>query len=847
MHEIFISYSHANKDWTARLAAQLEARLGPGTVWWDTYLEARAGFEAQITTALRNAKAVVVVWSEAATQSKFVYVEAMDADHDGKLVNVCGDDIAYRDIPKPFGANHVDDLGDLDKIVDTVVKVINRVPLAARLSLAEMYARKHGRPILDAKQLRLPTEPEKLGRVAPSELLQAKYAVVPFDRSTGMLDAMLAWARDPESTQGRLIHGAGGLGKTRLAIEVAARLRDDHGWQAGFLDRPPDDADTVKERWRALDQMITRGDDSGLLIVMDYAEARRDELRQLAARLAERPETDTRPVRVLLLTRNADHWWKEITEEDEHVARLFRGAKDRPAAMPMPAFATGAARLAYFVESATALAPAMEAQGYAMPAAQASVQRLARIESGERYARPLAIQMEAMLWLASSSPEEAEQGVDKLLGRILGLERAHWEKLLEPRDAAGRRLRTLDTEARRAIGRGLAQATAVQGIDGKNAAYRLLLADGFYSTRKAYADVAPVHDDLVTVYGKADGGVAHLEPDLIGEHHVATSADTALLDACLAWIDGEPADQRAKRRQDLVTVVQRATQAEHGADAIARATRLIDHLVAKHTATLAAAMIPVMIETQGALLQRLEAALPRFDEGALDALDAAMPHQTFTLADLAFAVTEQLVAHSRTRGDDAAVKGGIDSRPLAEADIDTLSRLSGRLNNYGLRLGDTGRREAALEATLEAVALRRRLAAARPDAFEPDLAMSLNNLGIRHDALGDREAALAATLEAVAIRRRLAAARPDAFNSDLANSLWSLARVLAGMGRHADAADAGHESLTRHAPLVERYPAAFRGKAATIAAEYIAKCEAAAREPDAALLERIAKALSPRG
>ena len=90
-------------------------------------------------------------------------------------------------------------------------------------------------------------------------------------------------------------------------------------------------------------------------------------------------------------------------------------------------------------------------------------------------------------------------------------------------------------------------------------------------------------------------------------------------------------------------------------------------------------------------------------------------------------------------------------------------------------LSDLGRREEALAASQEAVDLYRQLAAARPDAFLPDLAMSLNNLGIRLSDLGRREEALAASQEAVDIYRRLAAARPDAFLPDLAMSLNNLA------------------------------------------------------------------------
>jgi tetratricopeptide (TPR) repeat protein len=65
-----------------------------------------------------------------------------------------------------------------------------------------------------------------------------------------------------------------------------------------------------------------------------------------------------------------------------------------------------------------------------------------------------------------------------------------------------------------------------------------------------------------------------------------------------------------------------------------------------------------------------------------------------------------------------------------------------------VRLGDLGQREEALAAIQEAVTIRRELAAARPDAFRPDLASSLNNLAIRLGDLGQREEALAAIQEA---------------------------------------------------------------------------------------------------
>jgi len=83
----------------------------------------------------------------------------------------------------------------------------------------------------------------------------------------------------------------------------------------------------------------------------------------------------------------------------------------------------------------------------------------------------------------------------------------------------------------------------------------------------------------------------------------------------------------------------------------------------------------------------------------------------------------------------------------------------------------------------DALAIRRRLAAATPAAYEPDLASSLNNLSIRMAEVGRRDEALAAIEEAVAIRRRLAAAQPAAFVPDLGRSLDRLSKALREVGR----------------------------------------------------------------
>ena len=51
-------------------------------------------------------------------------------------------------------------------------------------------------------------------------------------------DTLLQWARQGRNARIRLLSGPGGVGKSRLAAEVAEALRAD-GWTAGFI-RPND-------------------------------------------------------------------------------------------------------------------------------------------------------------------------------------------------------------------------------------------------------------------------------------------------------------------------------------------------------------------------------------------------------------------------------------------------------------------------------------------------------------------------------------------------------------------------------------------------------------------------------
>jgi hypothetical protein len=188
-------------------------------------------------------------------------------------------------------------------------------------------------------------------------------------------------------------------------IEVAAALRAE-GWMAVFLERPHERVETtLKQRWQALDQLIAHGDEKGMLIVIDYAEGRQDEVRAVAEQLSRRPEGDSRPIRLVLLARSAGEWWTTLHDETLEVQNVFRREPLRADVVTLSVLLAGRQRRDLFLDSAKAFGPTLAAQGYIIPTAEPPNNVLALIEIGASYARPLAVQMEALLWLASAASD----------------------------------------------------------------------------------------------------------------------------------------------------------------------------------------------------------------------------------------------------------------------------------------------------------------------------------------------------------------------------------------------------------------------------------------------------------
>jgi hypothetical protein len=104
MADVFISYASEDRARVRPLAEALQER--GFTVWWDRSLAAGQDYSAIIERELKNAKAVLVVWTQSSALSTFVRDEAGRARDQGRLIPVMLDPV---EIPLGFGSFQAED------------------------------------------------------------------------------------------------------------------------------------------------------------------------------------------------------------------------------------------------------------------------------------------------------------------------------------------------------------------------------------------------------------------------------------------------------------------------------------------------------------------------------------------------------------------------------------------------------------------------------------------------------------------------------------------------------------------------------------------------------------------
>ncbi|WP_406088319.1 hypothetical protein [Streptomyces virginiae] len=684
---------------------------------------------------------------------------------------------------------------------------------------------------LEAVELQYLTDPAqghyRSARLAsPAALLEARHQTVPFHGRDDLLGELRAWYA-LGGFGAWLLHGPGGQGKTRLAHHLAAQLTADR-WAVLW---PKANATT--------DQLAeVRHAARPLLVVLDYAETRTEQLAALIQAAAEHPGTT--PLKFLLLARTGGDWWRQA-------ATATRLAEDHLASAPTrlltPLENDPARRADHYRDAARALATALPLvdglAGHDWPTAAACLP-LPRLDQ-DAYGNALTLHMTALADLLDTTQppatdptgdqqdEAARRGAADVEDRLLRHESRYWRQNAAALGLTpGLSLPTMETA--------LAAAHLTGAADHEQ-------ADRLWQRLPALADQTRdrrnhVTTWLATLYPPTTTAQpwGALQPDRLAERHIGRTLDT---DPTLADHLLHDADQTQTER--LLTVYSRA--AAHPVFQGRLDTQLTALCTRHHQLGEQIINAAIRADHPNPLTTALNTTIsdPATPLTDLDTLNGQLPTSSRRLATTAVHLTQTLTDRSRVLAeanpdaylpDLAASLNNLSNRlsalgrseeglaaieeatghyrVLAEAEPDAyLPDLAASLNNLALRLGEVGRREEGLAAIEEATGQYRVLAEANSDAYLPDLAMALNNLSNRLGEMGRREEGLAAIEEATGIRRVLAEANSDAYLPDLAMALNNLSLRLGEMGRREEGLAAIEEATGIRRVLAEANPDAY--------------------------------------
>ncbi len=340
----------------------------------------------------------------------------------------------------------------------------------------------------------------------PGALLRADYGIVPFHGREKERSDLYAWCSEGPAVRVRLYTGPGGMGKTRLALEIAKLVRQE-GWRAGFLE--PDAVRSPEEAWNAISR---RG--GKVLAIVDYAETRRELVIPLLRRLYA---TDAGPIRLILLARAALDWWEQFKAEGQGVGELLTGPATSRHSLP-----------------ALALTVPERSESYRL-AGQAFAQRLNRNAPTEPPEGVETALFERVLLLHMAALASIEgvkvKGEDGVLDYVLQRETRYWKDRAIDRQ--------IDATLVAGIGRAMAAITLGGGVRSEAEALEVLRQLQAFQGQSG--DVLLAVARLLRECYPGDRWIEPILPDLLGEHLVQREMERGadeLLDLVLGKATG---------------------------------------------------------------------------------------------------------------------------------------------------------------------------------------------------------------------------------------------------------------------------------------------------------------------
>ena len=616
----------------------------------------------------------------------------------------------------------------------------------------------------DAKREDLRGALEKTVPRSWARLLDPRRELVSFVGRDDELASLMAWHEGDEAGRLRLVTGPGGVGKTRLAVELAERVKK-LGWKSERI------ADGQEAAAIDLLRAVTG---SRALLVVDYAETRVGLKQMLAALASDQGEG----VRVLLLARSAGDWWDQLGVGEPAVWDLVQSANEQQLSLsPVVAIDVSDAEI---IE----LAVRSFARELGLPERAVEIYG----DSGTGQRRVLDLHAAALVAvLGDAATGTVRVDIRTVLGELLRHEQHFWYDSARAHGLPDSQDGTTTQVLRQIV----AAACLLGGATQDEARVLPGRAPGMSPSVK-------IAEWLRALYppdpGQAEW-IGSMQPDRLAELHVLRELDASpeFSQACLTNLDARQALRAvtllARASSDYVEAEELLSQTlPTVADLIADMQAPAETLIAIFNAI----PYPTVILGPAAVTlgQRITSRLPAGTEPAVRA---------YWLSNLGLRLSELARPGDALNAEQEAVTV---YRELAAANPKRYrTDLAATLNNLSAAFSQMGRPAEALPAAEEAAAIRRELAAADPDRYRPDLAAALNSLSVRFSELGRLAKALTAAQEAVTIRRELAAASPDRYRPDLATSLSNLGISLSELGRPAEALPVTEETVTVYREL----------------------------------------------
>lgn len=591
---------------------------------------------------------------------------------------------------------------------------------------------------------------------SPSQVLNACYETVPWRNQgrSAVLSDLDQWANDrTKAVSVRLLHGDGGAGKTRLAIEWIKRRKQRHEI-AGFLVKEPD------PQW--LEKLCGSG--LPVTIVIDYAEIRRDldSILDQLSRRAERVDAST-PLRLLLLARGDGDWWRSLGARP-----AIQSILDRTSAQELVSIApTNAEREEIFQEAAEKFASV-----FGVGASRTPTPPL----DDPRFGRVLYLHMAAMATVLKASFSAAS-----LIDEILRHEETMWKRSSNPHVA------DIDIQLARQL---LASATLLGGIPSRRHAHEL--ADRLLGRKRERAEeevVALLH----RVYSRSSTlvHIPAIEPDLLGEEMILR----ATKDAHAEWIDQATPDElcTTESTTTIFTVLGRIAVRDNSS----RVHAWIDHLLHRDLAIYAVpALRAAKAVTQQTTASPLGGILTQavIKRGSLALAQAiqkeGIPYPSISLSELDnWCLTALLSDSAEANGSDA-----------------TQERASLFLRR-GRALDSLGRYHDAMVADQESLRLFQSLYRISPDKYFYEVTLSMANLIATSGHAGERRLSLTTAEDLVALyQRQFGSTFPEAALHGLATALNNLANSLNVEKDYSKAIVRAGEAARVWRLLVQRHP-----------------------------------------